>query len=529
MATIAIAAATIGAQSIAPIALFGNGNVTEGAGATIIDDPSSQVDVPVDDTPVDDTPAEETPATPTEDTPTEDVPTDVPAEDTPTEETPAEVPGETPTEDIPTEVPTEDPPTEDPADTPEEVPAEVPGETPTEDVPTEVPTEDVPGEIPAEDPPAVVPTENPWVTEPWDYEIAEVPAAPITSGVYLIDGTALTSTTGPAIAIQAGEEVTLIIRGTCTVTSTVSDAILVPATSSLTIKGFDEDSTLTVSSDDGSAIGNHSGNTGSITIGRIADLSATANGTHGYAIGGANATVTITRAHISSAIGGELQTYDDSYLGKIVSKYGKTDPEGGCGIGGSTITITDSVIDLVVGGSKAAGIGACFWQATSISIVDSTIGAVYGGGTSAGIGGSREVSDGTAADQIISIYIENSDVTAYGGDYGAGIGSGYDTNCQSVQGECNIVIVSGSRISATGGMYAAGIGTGYHYGHLTGYIDDTVDVTDVHSGNKHYKDSYSDAQDIGYGVISPSKEGVQATGSGLCFTVAGDIIADPFA
>jgi hypothetical protein len=55
-------------------------------------------------------------------------------------------------------------------------------------------------------------------------------------------------------------------------------------------------------------------------------------------------------------------------------------------------------------------------------------------------------------------------------------------------------------------MYAAGIGTGYHMADLGGYIKGGV-VINATSGDKFYKDSYTKAQDIGFGVIDPAREG----------------------
>ena len=133
--------------------------------------------------------------------------------------------------------------------------------------------------------------------------------------------------------------------------------------------------------------------------------------------------------------------------------------------------------------------------------------------------------------------IENSSIRAFGGENGAGIGSGYDVNCgqtkvdghpvQWEQGECHIEITGDSVISATGGAYAAGIGTGFHQGNLTGSIASTVTL-DVVSGSKDYG-NYSLAQDIGYGVVDESREGLWFIDHGIQFTVAGELIANPFA
>ncbi len=98
------------------------------------------------------------------------------------------------------------------------------------------------------------------------------------------------------------------------------------------------------------------------------------------------------------------------------------------------------------------------------------------------------------------------DVTAKGGAYGAGIGSGYDTHCQAKQPMCTINITD-SVINATGGRYAAGVGTGYHNAALNGEIKNST-VT-AKSGEKFYKDAYTSAMDIGFGVVDPTREGQQ--------------------
>lgn len=411
----------------------------------------------------------------------------------------------------------------------------VPETSPVEETPQEetVPSEQSSGST---DAPSVTPDEP---ATPADThvdisgmtEITDVTVIDV-SGSYFIDGRTIAADTGAVIDVTA-DDVLIVIKGDCTLTSDDDDAIRVSSTSKLTIQGYDENATLTVEgaavNGAGSGIGNVSGNVGEIDIAGLNGLVATGNGVHAYGIGGDEATVNITDSHIVSAIGGELQTQVDSYYGIMISSYGKTDTEGGPGIGGSDITISGTTIDLTIGGSKAAGIGARFWQATSISISDSVITDVYGGAGSAGIGGSREVKGANAALQTITVIISDSDIRAFGGQYGAGIGSGYDTNCQSAQGECHMEITGNSVIKATGGQYASGIGTGYHQANLTGFIESTVDVTDVSSGDNYYKASYTLAQDIGYGIVNPSdsKEGHQILTGGIQFTVGGTPITNP--
>ena len=413
-------------------------------------------------------------------------------------------------------------PAEDVVDTvvpADETPAVVPDETPGE------PAADVPDETPA-----VVPVPQ-HVDITGMTEITDVTVI-TESGSYYIDGRTIASESGAAIEIEDGLEVVIVVKGDCVITSDDSDAIRVASTSKLTIQGYDDDSTLTVEgacvSGAGSGIGNVSGTVSEIEIFGLNGLTATGNGVHAYAIGGDGATVMIRDSHIISAIGGQIQTSEGTYLGVYIGSKGKSDTEGGPGIGGADITITGSTVDLVVGGSKAAGIGARFWQATSVTIADSVITDVYGGAGSAGIGGSRETKN-DAELQTVTIIISDSNIRAFGGENGAGIGSGYDVNCQKVQGECHIEITGDSVIAATGGAYAAGIGTGFHQGNLTGFIEPTVDISDVVSGEKNYQNKYSLAQDIGYGVVDSSREGKCIIDDGIQFIVADEPVATPFA
>ena len=222
-------------------------------------------------------------------------------------------------------------------------------------------------------------------------------------------------------------------------------------------------------------------------------------GKDGFGIGGTTKSITIENSNIDYAKGGFVQPelkYD--------LKYGKEEPEGGAAIGsmsdGAVINIIGSTIKRADGGSKAAGIGARFWTGVTVNITDSTVTA-QGGNASAGIGGSRV--SGGATESGTTINITNSKINAVGGAYGAGIGSGYDTHCGKNQPLCTINIKD-SEIFATGGQYAAGIGTGYHNAALVGEIVGG-EVTAV-SGDKFYKDSYTKAQDIGFGVVDPARE-----------------------
>ena len=251
---------------------------------------------------------------------------------------------------------------------------------------------------------------------------------------------------------------------------------------------------------DGSAISAK----GDLTIsgnGILTAIAADANGAFG--IGGMEVkSVTINDITIDYVSGGYVQP---NFIND--TKYGKSEPEGGAAIGsaqnGAVINLTNVTINKAEGGSKAAAIGARYWTGVTINITDCYINAI-GGNASAAIGSSR-VSSG-AAENGTTINISDSTIVAQGGQYAAGIGSGYDTHCASAQPLCTINIAD-SDITAIGGQYAAGVGTGYHNAALAGEIkNSTVNAT---SGDKFYKDAYTEAMDIGFGVVDPAREGVQ--------------------
>ena len=254
---------------------------------------------------------------------------------------------------------------------------------------------------------------------------------------------------------------------------------------------------------DGSAISVN----GKLTVSGNGTLTAIAADVDGaFGIGGMNATeINISDIRIAQVSGSYVQP---NFVND--TKYGKSEPEGGAAIGsgynGAVINLKNVTIDNALGGSKAAGIGARYWTGVTINIEDSVIYNVEGGNASAGIGSSR-VSSG-ATENGTTINIKNSTITAKGGECGAGIGSGYDTHCLSKQPLCTLNI-EGSTINATGGKYAAGIGSGYHNAALAGEIKNS-NVTAV-SGTKFYKDAYTQAMDIGFGVVDPAREGKQTT------------------
>ena len=102
------------------------------------------------------------------------------------------------------------------------------------------------------------------------------------SGSYYIDGRTIAADSGAAIDVTA-EDVLIVIKDDCTVTSGDSDAIRVSSASKLTIQGYDLESTLTVDgnsleaagNDVGSGIGNVNGTVGEIDIIGLKGLAAT--------------------------------------------------------------------------------------------------------------------------------------------------------------------------------------------------------------------------------------------------------------
>ncbi len=317
--------------------------------------------------------------------------------------------------------------------------------------------------------------------------------------------------TGNALTVAAGSEVVLQIRGTVSLQG-AEGAIIAEEGAKLTISG----DTLLAEGLAGSGIG------GSVTIENLAHLTAKGNGNHAFGIGGNDATVMIKNSTVDYACGGHIRP-----LCINDPKYGKSEPEGGAAIGGAVVKIEGSTVTKADGGSKAAAIGAQYWQSTAIEIVNSTIVEANGGNASAGIGGSRYNGD---AKHNVSVKILNSNVTATGGQFGAGIGAGYDTHCngEKYTATNHIEIDATSVINAKGGKYAPGIGTGYHSAYLTGSIAAGAQVTAVAGDETFYKDSYTTAQNIGYGVVDPARE-FSGNNANVTFTVAGEVIAAPVA
>lgn len=329
----------------------------------------------------------------------------------------------------------------------------------------------------------------------------------------VLENTVINAAEGDAVTLVENADITFTVEGESKISAAVA-AVSVPQSARLTVTG----NSLIVkggagvdSKDGGSGIGGN----GSIDIISLNNLVAEGYGNDGYGIGGVDAAVTIKNSKVEYARGGYPQPH-------ITSEYGKSEPEGAPAIGGALIVIDGSTVTKAEGGSKAAGIGARFWQSTDITIRNSTVTA-QGGNASAGIGGSRYASDISAEKkQSVRILIENSTVAATGGQYGAGIGAGYDTHCAANDiNAVNDINIINSTVAAQGGEYAAGIGTGYHSAALTGSIDalSTIDVKDGGSREK-----YTEAQPVGYGVIDPAREGKNLN---VTFTVAGKVIDTP--
>ena len=213
----------------------------------------------------------------------------------------------------------------------------------------------------------------------------------------------------------------------------------------------------------------------------------------------------------------------------VDGKYNKSEPESGAAIGssffGSNITLKNVNIKEARGGSKAAGIGATYHNATTIVIEKSNIDAIYGGSSSAAIGGSRVSDNANSKDEDINITIKDSNINAFGGYFAAGIGSGYCTYCHNPEKFplTTILIEGASVITAIGGKYGAGIGTGFHSGGLAGSIAATATIIAT-SGKEVYKDAYTAAQNVGFGVVDPAREGLNNT---CTFNNQGTIISFP--
>ena len=342
---------------------------------------------------------------------------------------------------------------------------------------------------------------------------------------WTLNGVTLTPTEGNALTLADNANVNLTITNNVTLTgATGGDGIEVPETAAITISGT---GTLVVKGNGGtedtsviggSAIGNADANAGNITISGLTKLTAEGWGKHAYGIGGLNATVSISNTTVTYVKGGCVKSTLDE------STYGKNEPEGGAAIGGEKISLTGTAITKAEGGSKAAAIGAQYWNGTEIEIDNCNLKNILGGNASAAIGGSRYAD---TSKHKISIKIKDSAITATGGQYGAGIGSGYDVHCngQNYTATNYIEITGNSVLNVEGGKYAAGIGTGYHSAYLSGYIESGVNTTYVTAGASR-TDKYTVTQNIGYGVVDSSRE-FQGTNATITFKVGDEVISTP--
>ena len=319
------------------------------------------------------------------------------------------------------------------------------------------------------------------------------------NGTYIFDNLTVVVDNEDAVNIADNlDNVVISILGKVHLESKNGSGIGVEGSSALTLKGGN----ITARSN-----GNH--------------ITAKGNGNHAFGIGGNNAIITLDGVTVDYACGGHIQPLFENDL-----KYGKSEPEGGPAIGGAEINILNSTITKVDGGSKAAAIGASYHQSTNIRIEKSTILEANGGNASAGIGGSRYSQNDK---YNLEINIIESNVTATGGQFGAGIGSGYDTYCNGEKHTATnkINIDANSTVYAKGGKYAAGIGTGFHAAYLTGAIETGATITANAGDETFYKADYTTAQNIGYGVMDPTREFSRKNAT-VTYKVNGQLIEVPF-
>ena len=340
----------------------------------------------------------------------------------------------------------------------------------------------------------------------------------LAEGTYLFGDVTFNVEGEPAIVAKSGD-VVIDIMNSMTINGV--NGIVVEEGATLTINGLAETrssnrgGSLVIKATNGSAIAGKY-----ITINNLASLTAIGNGNHAFGIGGTDAEVTINNTKIDYVAGGHVQA-----LFVNDTKYGKSEPEGGAAIGGEKVVIENSEIVKAEGGSKAAAIGNSYWNSTEVVIKNSQFGDIFGGNASAAIGGSRYNNE---SKHNIKILIENSTITnAVGGEAGAGIGSGYDTHCnQQNYTAVNNIVIKNSNITAKGGKYSPGIGAGYHSAYLTGSIDAESTINSTAGDLTFYKEAYTIAQNLGYGVMDPTRE-FSGDNINITFTVAGKVIAAP--
>ena len=340
----------------------------------------------------------------------------------------------------------------------------------------------------------------------------------LAEGTYLFGDVVFNVEGKPAIVAKSGN-VVIDIMNSMTIDGV--KGIVVEEGATLTINGLAETrssnrgGSLVIKATNGSAIDGKN-----ITINNLASLTAIGNGNHAFGIGDTDAVVTINNTKIYYVAGGHVQA-----LFVNDTKYGKSEPEGGAAIGGTKVVIENTEIVKAEGGSKAAAIGNSYWNSTEVVIKNSQLGDIFGGNASAAIGGSRYNGE---SKHDIKILIENSTITnAVGGEAGAGIGSGYDTHCnQQNYTAVNNIVIKESTITAKGGKYSPGIGAGYHSAYLTGSIDAESTINSTAGDLTFYKETYTIAQNLGYGVMDPARE-FSGDNTNITFTVAGKVIAAP--
>ncbi len=299
----------------------------------------------------------------------------------------------------------------------------------------------------------------------------------------------------------------------------------------LAIDGYGNTDDETYLNKRGSGIGNAVQNIGSLTIKDMASLTAKGYGNKAFGIGGGDkSVVTIENTVIEYAKGGFAQS---TFIAGDLN-YGKQEAEGGCAIGvgcgvdgdydSGILKMKNVTVKQADGGSKSAAIGALYWTAVDITIQNCNFDKITGGTASAGIGGSR-VYKNVSKDQYVKIFIDNSEINVMGGQYGAGIGTGYDCYCQTNYSVCYIEIIGEETvINAQGGINAAGIGTGHHSAGLAGYILPECDVSAKAGEMFIYEETYTQPQDIGYGMCNPTNEFANVA---FVFDIQGTAVEQP--
>ena len=156
---------------------------------------------------------------------------------------------------------------------------------------------------------------------------------------------------------------------------------------------------------------------------------------------------------------------------------------------GTTLNIMGSGSVTATGGLAAAGIGS-----GSLSSGSNTCGSILiRSGTITAIGGDYGAGIGSGYVAFCgNITISGGTVTAKGGNYGAGIGSGHGSSNNDAS-TCGHITISGGTVTATGGIAAAGIGSG-QFGKFA-----SINITDRIASVKATDRGISDSVPIGKG------------------------------